>query len=152
MKRLLLLLFCCSTAVYSQSNILSSGNDIVEPTGKVNYSVGLLNFKEATGSGGTSSTGSQLAFEVSTLSTKDIDNIVSIEVFPNPTSDFIYINLKQNESLKYSLVNISGKELKKGEISKLKTKIDLSKFNTSIYILSMYRDNKLFKSYKILKK
>ena len=153
MKRILLLLLLgFSTVFYAQNNVLTSGKDVTSASWKVTYSVGLIHYKDASGTGGTSSTGSQIAFEVLETLSLDEHNLVSLRIFPNPTSDYITINLTQQELLSYKLIDVSGREITKGKITTLQTKIDLNNLNTSIYILNIYQNSQTFKSYKIIKK
>ena len=150
-----LLLFIClgyCTLTFSQNAILSSGNNADSSFGTTTYSVGLIHYKEAVGTGGSSSTGTQIAYEILTLSTQDVENKISIQVFPNPTSDYIYINLAKKEDLTYKLIDISGRELSTGTISEMQSKINLSEFNSAVYILNIYKNNSSYKSYKIIKR
>lgn len=154
MKKQLLFFFLCSICcfTFSQQHILSSGNNRISSSGTVTYSVGLIHFKEATGSGGSSSVGSQIPYEILETLNVDEENLVSLHVFPNPTSNYLYVKLAREEQLTYTLSDISGREISNGKFSSLENKINLNDLNTSIYILHIYRDNNSLKSYKIIKK
>ena len=154
MKKLLLFGFMSLSVslAFAQQNIVSSGNNSTSASGEVTYSIGLLNYKEALGSGGSSSVGAQIPLEVLQLLSTDEQNLVSLKVFPNPASDHVFINLTKQENLNYKLTDVSGRKIADGKISTLQTRIDLNYLNTSIYILNIYQNNNTLKSYKIIKK
>lgn len=153
MKKLLLLTFISFSFIsYSQNNIVASGNDATSTSGKSSYSVGLIHYKDAEGTGGSSSAGTQIAYEVTELLSVDEENLVSLNIYPNPTSDFISINLKENTNLDYKLLDLSGKEIESGTLSNLENKINLNALNTAVYLLNIYQNSKQLKSYKIVKK
>jgi hypothetical protein len=70
---------------------------------------------------------------------------LSIEkVYPNPVKDFVTVDLRsaQSGSIKVSLINILGTEVKKWEEFSLtqgdqKLKLDLSQFKSGVYILKI---------------
>ena len=113
---------------FAQQNIVSSGNNSASSSGEVTYSVGLLHYKEALGSGGSSSVGAQIPLEILQLLSTDEENLVSLKVFPNPASDHVFINLAKQEDLNYKLTDISGRKIASGKISTLQTKIDFKLF------------------------
>jgi hypothetical protein len=75
----------------------------------------------------------------------------SIEkVYPNPVKDFINIELRSEVAgaVKLSLINILGTEVKKWDEFYLhqgnqKLKIDLTSFNTGIYILKISKADQI---------
>lgn len=152
-KQLLTLLFLGTFATsMAQNNVLSSGKNNASSSGKVTYSVGLVHYKEATGTGGSSSSGTQIPLEVLQTLSLDTNNLVSLAIFPNPTSENLNINLKENETLNYVFTDISGRQIQSGVIQNKNTKLNLSNFENAIYILSFYKNNNILESYKIIKK
>lgn len=153
MKKLTLFIFICGiiSNSYSQEHVLSSGNDTSSSGGSVSYSVGLIHIEEHSGTGGSVSSGSQIAYEVLTLSDADVHQNISINVHPNPTDSYIYINLKQQSDLQYKLLDISGRTIFSGNLKQLQTKIQLNLLNASVYILNIYNAQITLKSYKIIK-
>ncbi len=149
---LVLLLFCFTFQISAQENILSSGSDSVSSSGKVTYSVGLIHYKEATGTGGSSSVGAQIPYEVSEVLSIDNFNNSVVKIFPNPTDNFLNIHLSSVENLKYQLIDLSGRKVTSGDLNTLQSKIELTSLETSIYILNIFKENKIIKSYKISKK
>lgn len=137
---------------FSQQTVLTSGNNSQSSTGKVTYSVGLIHYKDSSGTGGSSSAGTQIPFEVLETLSLDEQNLVTIKLFPNPAKDFVFISLKQLQELDFQLLDISGRKISEGKINALQTKVNLTELKTSIYILNIYKDNAIYESYKIIKK
>jgi len=67
--------------------------------------------------------------------------IFSADVYPNPTSDFININLGDDREVSYILLNTSGSTLKSGLINRF---IDISNFQSGIYFLIFNDGQKSF--------
>ncbi|WP_299115640.1 T9SS type A sorting domain-containing protein [uncultured Winogradskyella sp.] len=154
MKKIFLIftLIGFSLQLSAQENILSSGSNNESASGKVTYSVGLIHYKEATGTGGSASVGAQIPFEVSeVLSIDDFSSSVA-KVFPNPTDNVLNVHLTSVENLKYQLIDLSGRKVTSGHLNALQSKIELTSLETSIYILNILKDNTIIKSYKISKK
>jgi hypothetical protein len=152
-KHLLTLLFMGAlTACFAQSNVLSSGKKAEASTGKVTYSVGLVHYKEASGAGGSSNAGAQIPIEVLETLSLDSNHLISVSVFPNPTSETLNVTLKNEDTLTYVFTDISGKRVQSGYIKNRNTQLNISNFENAIYVLSFYKNNNLLESYKIIKK
>lgn len=87
----------------------------------------------------------------SNLQTSDLYVDHSIKIYPNPTSDFIYIKeLQTNFSeYQYTVFDISGKSLETGILTS--TTIDLQKYPKGTYIISL-KSKKEDKTFKVIKK
>ena len=79
--------------------------------------------------------------EVITSSVVPIEN-APIQVFPNPTTDLLFVNgLKENEQI--NIVDISGKVLLHKRVNSDELfKIDMTGFNSNIYFLNILSENK----------
>ena len=81
------------------------------------------------------------------LNVKDIKT-VDVNIYPNPTSDFIHIKSKTDVT-SISLFNAEGRKLIE---TYNENKVDLSPYSTGIYFLNIVlKDGTTFK-HKILKK
>ncbi len=78
---------------------------------------------------------------------------ISISIFPNPTTDFINININNSdETFEVWLIDINGKTIFSDNSITKSSKIDLSSYLASNYILKVKsKDGSLLKSYKIIK-
>lgn len=73
-----------------------------------------------------------------------------IKIFPNPTNGIVNFNFTNNNVSKISVFDVTGKQLmQKLNIQKTET-IDLSVFESGIYIINIYSQNQIFRT-KIIK-
>jgi hypothetical protein len=84
-------------------------------------------------------------------SNKDLN--FNIEVYPNPTNDFISLKSEfpETENVQYVLTNVSGKILLSGIIKNPIEQIDFSKLESGVYFLTLKHRNQLVKTFKIIK-
>ncbi len=59
------------------------------------------------------------------------------KVYPNPTTDFLNIELQQKNKINYYLTDLSGKTVLQGQFMENKNKIDLSKQKPGIFYLTI---------------
>ena len=67
----------------------------------------------------------------------------SLHVFPNPVNEFININLKNNISSNYEILDVSGKVLLSDSFLN-ETQINTSNLQNGIYIIKVVNDFKSF--------
>jgi hypothetical protein len=152
MKRLLLFAFILSTVfIYGQQNVVSSGANASSSSGSVSFSVGLIHYEEASGSGGTTSPGIQNISEVLATLSVSLETLESIKIYPNPSIDFVKVELPNNEIVEYRLVSILGKILMTGTLKESSNSIDVSKLSSASYFLLLYQKNQKIKSLQIIK-
>lgn len=92
-----------------------------------------------------------LANATTNLQTSDLNAEKSFEIYPNPTSDFIYLkDLKTDFSeCQYIVSNVLGENL---EVSNLTlNRIDLQKYPKGVYIISLNSKDGV-KTFKVIKK
>lgn len=77
-----------------------------------------------------------------------------IAVYPNPTEDGVKLVINESDLENYScdLYNAQARKLFSKSIEESFTFLDLSCFSPSTYYLKVMNNNKLIKSYKIIKK
>jgi len=90
----------------------------------------------------------QAIFRNFTLSTADFD-ISNIQIYPNPSSDLIFIKSNHNLIEKIEIYNSIG-QINKSVVSDFKT-LDISELSDGIYILRIYAKNGILNK-KIIKK
>ena len=142
---------------YSQKNTVVSGGMATGSSGSSSYSIGQIDYKTQISTSGFVSQGVQQPFEVIVLDVTHVDKpLVNIFVYPNPTKDIATIDFKDYlewENLKYILVDINGKIIQKNkEITDNNTNIDISVLPLGIYFLNITTNEKLLKTFKIIKK
>lgn len=137
--------------------IVASGSDAIGSSGSVTYSIGQVFFAYNGETNYNVSEGIQFAELSNTLSTTEnsIEPTAEIFIFPNPTTDFVTVDLKgyilENGQQSYQLYDLQGRILKQNTINQTETQIDLNDLSSSIYMLQVYVDNKVLKTFKIVK-
>ena len=73
-----------------------------------------------------------------------------VEIFPNPVSSKLQVNLKTVEQAQLSILNIEGKKVMELQLSKHQNEIDVSKIANGVYFLKLDSEGKSG-SFKIVK-
>jgi len=87
----------------------------------------------------------------------EIENLSNIEaiVYPNPTSDLIILRFTKNtefEKSNYTITDLTGKDLVTYKIQSELEQIDFSNYANGFYLLTITQDNKIIKTFQIIKK
>ncbi|TRX22991.1 T9SS type A sorting domain-containing protein [Flavobacterium franklandianum] len=136
----------------------ASGDDATGSSGSVTYSIGQVFYTYIGESVYDVAQGIQQEELSQTLDTPEnsVEPKAEIVIFPNPTTDFVTVNMEGIEFKSglqsYQLYDLQGRLLKQNTIDQADTRIDLNDLSSSIYILQVYVDNKILKTFKILKK
>jgi len=96
-------------------------------------------------------------FHQNTYSISKVEDLldgIDINVYPNPTQNFVFINLNQNENKVDVIVltDIQGKIIQNKKVTKDIEKIEFSNYPRGIYFLKISQTNKSYKEFKIIKK
>jgi hypothetical protein len=148
-------LLCATQSIYSQQTIPASGGEATGSGGTSSYSVGQLVYSTNTGSNGSITQGVQQSIELFTLSNPELTALTLTAVtYPNPTSDYIVLALKNSNltGLSYVLYDLQGRIVSKGIIQQENTAIAMQKLVTGVYVLKVNQNNQALKSFKIIKK
>ena len=141
--------------IFAQESVNTAGGRATGSTGNSSYSVGQVTYTLNTGSNGSLSQGVQQNFEISTtLGIEETTIQLEVAVFPNPTTDFVNlrINDTNTEGLSFQMVDVSGSLLNSKKITADTTLISMQKLPTAIYFISVLRNKKIIKTFKIIKK
>ena len=136
----------------------ASGDDATGSSGSVTYSIGQVFYTYIGESVYDVAQGIQQEESSQTLDTAENTVVPKAEifVFPNPTIDYVTVNMEGFEfetgPRSYQLYDLQGRLLKQNTINQNETQIDLNDLSSSIYILQVYANNKILKTFKILKK
>jgi hypothetical protein len=130
----------------------ASGGDASGPEGSVSYSVGQVFYVSATGENGSLSSGVQQPYEISSvLGIEDKSISLELSVYPNPTADYLTLKVEETTDLTYQLFNIQGIMISNERISSHATEIDLASQPSAAYFLTVFKENKKVKTFKIIK-
>lgn len=80
------------------------------------------------------------------------DQFVNIKVYPNPTSDYVRLDLNVDiENLSYRILNASGKVLENKNIKDPSTRISFDNVESGLYLIHLMDGNKTMKIFRIVK-
>lgn len=138
----------------AQNGIVATGGNATNISGSVDFSIGQIAYKHINVAGGSVNMGVQQPWEVIVLGADNFPSIVvEMSVYPNPTTDFVILKIEdlKTENLNCRLMDVSGKQIEETKISKAETHLLLNNLNTGSYILNIFRNNQIIKSFSIIK-
>ncbi len=155
MKKLLFFLLITVTG-YSQSIskqvIGAAGKTQSNANLKVSYTVGEPVVGTMTAGGNQLGTGYYPALNLQALSVEDNVLDVQLKVYPNPTSQSLYVSHPDMSSFRVSIVDSNGKQLYSGTINK-EEPLDISNYTQGMYMVTVENTTTNKKNtYKIIKK
>ncbi len=74
----------------------------------------------------------------------------NITIYPNPSSDFLYVKSIENNLLEYQLMDLQGKIVKKGILNSTTQTIDLHGISKGMYIIVFQKNHILVGSSKVI--
>ncbi len=149
-----MLLWLGCTLSYGQQSVPSSGGNGSGSGGSVSYSIGQTVYTTNTGSGGNVSQGVQQVYQIVTLINDELASKMSLNVYPNPTTDLLVLQLDllDKSNLNYQLIDMQGNLKFSNSINNHETLIDASTFSSGTYLLNILNKNVQIQSFKIIKK
>lgn len=148
-------LFGFGTIIQAQNTIPTSGGDASGSGGSVSYTGGQIVYTTNTSSNGSVSQGVQQPYEISVVTEVEEAKNISLEivVYPNPATDFIKLKIENYDvqNLRYQLYDINGSLLQGNKIVGNETSIVMSNYVSATYFLKMTDNNKVVKTFKIIK-
>jgi hypothetical protein len=138
----------------AQESINASGGVATGSGGSVSYSVGQLTYNTYTGSNGTITQGVQQSFEISeTLSVDNTAILLEASIFPNPTTDYLNLRLKDTNvsELSFQIIDITGKLITTKKLVTSNTIIQMDYLPATTYFMTVFRNQKTIKTFKIIK-
>lgn len=91
------------------------------------------------------------SLDVQALTKEDFTMDVAIKIYPNPTSNYLYAEQKDQHQLRINIVDVNGRVVLENKINS-GGQIDISSFSHGIYLIQVYdlETNKK-NTYKIIK-
>lgn len=152
--KLCILLLVLGLTVKAQEASVASGGDALGSGGTFAYSVGQITYTDQIGSNGTVRQGLQQAFEISTVLGIENHSInLQLAVYPNPTTNFLNLNIENNElsSLSFQLFDLNGKLIESRKITNTTESIYVENLPRATYFLKVADNNNTIKTFKIIK-
>jgi len=155
MKKLLFFVLITSIG-YSQSIskqvIGANGKTLSNSNLKVSYTVGEPVVGLMTAGGNQLGNGYHPALNLQALSVEDNVLDVQLRVYPNPTSQSLYVSHPDMNSFGITIVDLNGKQLYSGTIKK-EEPLDVSNYTQGMYLVTVENTATNKKNtYKIIKK
>jgi hypothetical protein len=136
----------------SKQVIGTSGKTLTNSNLKLSYTVGEPVVGLMTADGNQLGNGYYPALDLQTLSVEDNVLDVQLKVYPNPTSQSLYVNHPEMNSFGITIVDLNGKQLYSGSINKDEP-LDVSKYTQGMYMVTIENTTTYKKNtYKIIKK
>jgi hypothetical protein len=151
---LTLLLAGISSLSFSQSNTLSSGGNASGGSGSISYSVGQVDYMNASGAGASYNQGVQQPYEFYFFnSVSELYHNLIIKLGPNPSNNeiTIYSENLEVQNLKVFLSDLNGKIIIQDIPLLEETTIKISGLCAGQYLVNIEKENTLIKSYKLIK-
>ena len=87
---------------------------------------------------------------------EDLRTDINIFVYPNPTMDFILVDLStfvasERPASVLTITDINGKVLHQAKVTNAVEQLDLSNYTSGVYFLTVEQESQLIKSFKIIK-
>ena len=145
----------CAGFLQAQDSANSSGGNATGSGGNIAYSIGQVVYTTNTGSNGSVSQGVQQAYEIFTVEIKETTLNVSLNIFPNPTTENLTLQISDinKEKLSYKIYDMQGKILNNSQITAQQTQINMNGLPAATYFINVVnQENKIVQSFKITKK
>lgn len=85
-------------------------------------------------------------------SVKEIESVFNIQVYPNPVSSILNINIGSEGIFNYFLYDLNGRFLSGSRFDQRSGSVDFTGYPTGQYVLKISREGKILQSFIILKK
>lgn len=146
---------CCLLAwgasnLFAQTGSLTSGGTATGTGGTVSYSVGQAVYTTAVGSNGTITQGLQQPYEIF-VDMIETNMVATVSMYPNPTKEFVVLNVDNIDNLTYQMFDMQGKLLATSKIESNETKISMMDLASATYFVKVLNSNKESKTFKIIK-
>lgn len=139
----------------AQQSVNVGGANGTGSGGSMSYSIGQTDYVNATGTGGSLNEGAQQPFEIMVLGNDEHSNIMLQTVlYPNPTAANVNLSIVDYslENLEFQLFDIAGKIISKQKITEQETTIPMENLSSGTYFVTVFEQNKLLKTFKVIKR
>lgn len=138
----------------AQEIVTASGLNTSGAGGTISYSIGQVNVAQNTGTEGSVLEGVQQPYIIDPTVGLNISNFdLKLSTYPNPTSNQIILTAQDLdlENLSYQLLSNEGKVLISKASIESTNNINLQLYPANTYLLNIYKDLIIIKSFRIIK-
>ena len=79
------------------------------------------------------------------------DTGISVNIAPNPTTDFIHLYIDDFKGINYQLYDFNGKIIKQADVNSVETMISFSNLSYAAYFLKIMKGTKIIKTFQVIK-
>ena len=156
-KSLFIVVFVILTlSVKSQQAITSAGGNAVGINGTASFSLGQIDYIYAKSASGSFSLGVQQAFDIEIIDgVEEVNNsLIICKIFPNPVAESLNLKIESEKAqiFKAFLYDLNGKLLENIDVTNNISEISMRNLAPAIYFLKVTENNKVVKSFKIIKR
>jgi len=152
---LYLLMGICTTSLYGQEALPTTGGEASGGGGTVSYTVGQVLYNTNNGTSFSEAQGVQQPYEISiVLGLEEPKGIsLSCQVYPNPLTSYLVLEVENYdlEDLQYHLYDVGGKLLQNDRVQSITTTINMSDYVPASYLLQVISKSKTIQTFKIIK-
>ncbi len=143
-----------STLIHAQKNTVAAGGTATGSGGSATYSIGQIDYENLSGTNGNVSQGVQQAYEIYSVSINELSAAFDVQLFPNPTNDYINLSIGAFELHKkwnYTLTDAQGKLIYRENISESIVQINMLPLAPAAYFLNINTENSQIQTFKIIR-
>ena len=137
----------------AQSAIAGGGGNASGSGGTASYTVGQIDFRAFTGTGGSVYQGVQQPYEFFSVGAEEIPGVfLFCSLYPNPTSELVtlYVSDITLLDLRYELYDLGGRLLGSGNVTSIETTIPMGHLPAATYLLKVF-NKEARQTFKIVK-
>jgi hypothetical protein len=156
---LIVLLILGSSIEYgiAQSHVVTAGTNVSSTTGSVSFTVGQIDYINATNGSGNVNQGVQQPYEIYKVT--GIEHIqladLDIQISPNPSSGDMTLSIQcssfEEKHLSYVVTTITGDKLLQQDITNRQTSLHLKNLSAATYFITICNEHTKVATYKIVK-
>ena len=76
---------------------------------------------------------------------------ISVNIAPNPTTDFIHLYIDDFKGVNYQLYDFNGKIIRQADVNTAETMISFSNLSYAVYFLRIMKGTQIIKTFQIIK-
>jgi hypothetical protein len=151
MKNFLVSILCALTMIArGQQAVVVTGGDASGVGGSVSYSIGQVAYTNDTG--GFVNSGVQQPFEITITSVDDSFRDLQLNLFPNPASQELFIEMKNtNKGISAEVLNSTGSLMDTIRLASTRTSIPVSHWAPATYMIRLTDESGNTAVYKVIK-